>query len=313
VALLGTIAITDYGWYQFLSQRRYWDEANFWTPSAHWTFRAPEFSPFLFKLKAPHNAIAGFGYFARYARLPEWLAWESFSEANGCSSFEEMHSRVEQIRRRFRYVQPEGIPQIGCIIVVNVSFFSESEWIPQPADWPVRNLRPTRYDLETGEGARVWQECLHRSASYRVLEMPDDSASGVASRYGSPLMIRPRLGQGAFRVSVTEAYNRACAATGEHSLPALDAAHIKPFAKDGPHEVRNGLLLRADLHRLLEQGYVTVTHDQVLEVSNRLRDDYHNGRSYYPLHGTRIALPAIEADRPSRELLAWHNQHVFLS
>jgi hypothetical protein len=108
------------------------------------------------------------GYFARYARLPEWLAWESFSEANGCSSFEEMHSRVEQIRRRFRYVQPEGIPQIGCIIVVNVSFFSESEWIPQPADWPVRNLRPTRCDLETGEGARVWQECLHRSASYRV-------------------------------------------------------------------------------------------------------------------------------------------------
>jgi putative restriction endonuclease len=58
---------------------------------------------------------------------------------------------------------------------------------------------------------------------------------------------------------------------------------------------------------------VTVTHDHVLEVSNRLRDAYHNGRSYYPLHGTRITLPAIEADRPSRELLAWHNQHVFLS
>jgi putative restriction endonuclease len=111
---------------------------------------------------------------------------------------------------------------------------------------------------------------------------------------------------------VTEAYNRACAVTEEHSLPALEAAHIRPFAKDGPHEVRNGLLLRADLHRLFEQGYLTVTPKYTLEVSDRLRADYHNGRSYYPLRGTRISLPAVETERPTRELINWHNQNVFL-
>ena len=91
---------------------------------------------------------------------------------------------------------------------------------------------------------------------------------------------------------MTEAYKRACAVTQEHSLPALEAAHIRPFAKEGPHEVRNGLLLRADLHRLFEQGYLTVTPNYTLEVSDRLRDDYQNGQSYYPLRGTRISVPA---------------------
>jgi len=61
-----------------------------------------------------------------------------------------------------------------------------------------------------------------------------------------------------------------------NSLPALEAAHIRPFAKEGPHEVRNGLLLRADLHRLFEQGYLTVTPEYTLDVSDRLRYDYHN-------------------------------------
>ena len=104
-------------------------------------------------------------------------------------------------------------------------------------------------------------------------------------RYGTPQLIQPRLGQGIFRVAVMDAYSRACAVTQEHSLPALEASHIQPYAKDGPHDVRNGVLLRADLHRLFDQGYVTITPEHRLEVSPRLKEDYQNGRSYYPLHG----------------------------
>ena len=201
--------------------------------------------------------------------------------------------------------------QIGCIVVVNATFFSRDEWIPQPRDWAESNLRHTVYDLDVGEGARVWAECLAR-VSNRELRVAEAEAAGESQRYGSPVLIRPRLGQGAFRVSVTEAYKRACAVTQEHSLPALEAAHIRPFAKEGPHEVRNGLLLRADLHRLFEQGYLTVTPNYTLEVSDRLRHDYQNGRSYYPLRGTRISVPVLETERPTDDLLAWHNQNVFL-
>jgi hypothetical protein len=56
------------------------------------------------------------------------------------------------------------------------------------------------------------------------------------------------------------------------------SAHIREYAREGPHEVRNGILLRADLHRLFDKGDVTVTPELRLEVSERLRKDFHNGR-----------------------------------
>ena len=114
VPLQGVIAITDHGWYRFLSARPSITEVNFWTPSARTGFRTEPFSPFLFKLKAPHNAVCGFAYFAQYSRLPDWLAWEAFEEGNGCESFEEMRERIREIRSRIRYDETTGsyIPQL---------------------------------------------------------------------------------------------------------------------------------------------------------------------------------------------------------
>jgi putative restriction endonuclease len=132
-----------------------------------------------------------------------------------------------------------------------------------------------------------------------------------STRYGTPQLVAPRLGQGIFRVAVMDAYGRACAVTQEHSLPALEASHIQPYAKEGPHDVRNGVLLRADLHRLFDQGYVTITPEYRLEVSPRLKEDYRNGRSYYPLHGSTVSVPAAAADAPSVDFLRWHNERVY--
>src|SRR5690606_29695122 len=132
------------------------------------------------------------------------------------------------------------------------------------------------------EWSRVFAACLERAG-------PGISpVREAAARFGAPRLVTPRLGQGAFRVFVTEAYERACAVTGEHSLPALEAAHIRPYADDGPHDPRNGLLLRADLHRLFDQGFVTVTPEGRFEVGRRLREEFDNGRSYYPLHGATV-------------------------
>jgi putative restriction endonuclease len=131
-------------------------------------------------------------------------------------------------------------------------------------------------------------------------------------RYGAPQLVAPRLGQGTFRVAVLEAYSRACCVTAERSLPALEASHIRPYASAGPHEVSNGLLFRADLHRLFDKGYVTVTPELRLEVGARLRDEFHNGHSYHPLHGSRLRVPRDASLRPSSRCLQWHNQRVFL-
>lgn len=307
----GTIAVTDYGWYEYLLHREI-QEVNFWTPSARRAFHAPEFSPFLFKLKAPHNAICGFGYFTRWSSLPDWLAWDCFEEGNGCGSLAEMRERIGAIRRRIHYVQEGPLANIGCILLIQPTFFERDAWVPQPRDWHPRTVTNKGYDLSTGEGRRIWQACLERAAGQSAISSTSPSVHESISRYGAPYPFAPRLGQGTFRIAVTEAYQRACAVTAEHSLPALEAAHIRSFAQEGPHEIRNGLLLRADLHRLFDQGYLTVAPDHRLEVSRRLREDYHNGRSYYPLHGQVLRLPASVEERPALEFIQWHNEHVFL-
>ena len=80
------------------------EEVNFWTPSAHWGFRGEVGSPFFFKLKARYDhAVCGFAYFARYARLPDWLAWETFEARNGCPTLESMRERIGGIRARIDY------------------------------------------------------------------------------------------------------------------------------------------------------------------------------------------------------------------
>ena len=113
-------------------------------------------------------------------------------------------------------------------------------------------------------------------------------------------------------MKVLDAYGRACAVTGEHSLPVLEAAHIKPYASGGEHAVSNGLSLRSDLHRLFDRGYVTVDEDQRFVVGRRLKDDFENGRSYYGLQGQRIAETSHDGSAPSPASLAWHRENIFL-
>lgn len=209
--------------------------------------------------------------------------------------------------RRFR-----GQHRIGCILLAEPVFFAEDEWVVEPADWQANIVRGKGYELTEGEGARIWRECLDRATARRVQDLALQIAEARPRRYGNSVLVHPRLGQGSFRVSVLDAYQRACAVTREHSLPVLKAAHIRPFSEGGPHDVSNGLLLRSDIHRLFDAGYVTVTPEYRFEVSRRLKEEFENGRSYYPLHGQRILLPRKIAERPDSALLRWHNEDRFL-
>jgi putative restriction endonuclease len=110
---------------------------------------------------------------------------------------------------------------------------------------------------------------------------------------------------------VTDAYERRCVVTNERTLPVLEAAHIRPYAQSGPHEVSNGLLLRSDLHTLFDRGYLTVSPEKRLRVSGRIHEEFENGRDYYALDGQDIRLPIAPHLAPSRELLEWHADTIF--
>ena len=204
-----------------------------------------------------------------------------------------------------------GAFDVGCIIITAPIFFPEHEWVDPPADWARTGIQQGKTcELSHGEGARILQDWLERagrtSHAWNV-----DRASDREPRHGAPVDVRPRLGQGTFSLAVRDAYAGACAVTVEHSIPALEAAHITPYRDGGPHRIDNGLLLRSDVHRLFERDYVTVTPDYVFHVGARLREEFSNGRTYYPLDGSRITLPRNTNWQPDRVSLSWHREHVF--
>ena len=111
---------------------------------------------------------------------------------------------------------------------------------------------------------------------------------------------------------VTDSYSRRCSITGEKTLPVLEAAHIKPYALSGPHFISNGILLRSDMHKLFDSGYITITPDLKVEVSKKIKEEFENGREYYQYHGKDLLyLPNREIDKPATQFIDWHNNNVF--
>jgi putative restriction endonuclease len=299
------IGITDHDWFQFLAAKPELAEVNFWQPSAGRRPAALEPGQlFLFKLHAAQGgAIVGGGFFVKYEAMPVRWTWDAFGEENGAASFEEMVARIGRYRHKPIDVQAD---QVGCLVLVEPFFLDESEWIAPPAGWAPNIVQGKWLESAIGEGARIWDQVQLALAR----RMPRDHVI-AEDRYGKPILVHPRLGQGAFRLLVTDAYERRCAVTGERTLPVLDAAHIKPYAASGPHDLRNGLLLRKDLHALFDTGYLTVTPSYELRVSRRIREEYENGRDYCALDRRAIRMPQPSGAAPSREFLEWHGDTVF--
>ena len=191
-------------------------------------------------------------------------------------------------------------------------FWPTETWIANPIGWSGNIVRGRYYDTEKTEGANLWSSIQERLKEPFISTLPYQ-VQETKVRYGKPTLIQPRSGQGAFRVVVTDAYQRRCAITGESTLPVLEAAHIKPFAKSGVNEVSNGMLLRSDFHKLFDAGLVTVTPGLRIEVSTQIKEQWFNGKPYYRLHGKTLSnVPRDPANRPSENFLSWHNDNCYL-
>jgi putative restriction endonuclease len=300
------VGITDIGWYQFLASRPDVDEVNFWQPTAgRRTAALLAGEPFLFKLKARHGGfIVGGARFVTFGAYPANLVWEAFGQKNGAATYEEMLARILGLRSGIDRRVPG---MLGCNVLGDVWFLPQERWVAAPANWPANVQSGLWYDTASVPGRLLWD------AIQQARGIAADGSAIAEPRYGEPISVRPRLGQGGFRLLVTDAYARRCAITGERTLPALEAAHIKPYSLDGEHRVDNGLLLRRDLHALFDGGYVTVTPNHLLRVSRRIREEYENGRDYYALEGAQLRLPLPPNPPPSREFLEWHGDVVFRS
>jgi putative restriction endonuclease len=306
------IGVTDLEWYEFLSSRPELGEVNFWQPGGRTRFQAlARGDLFLFKLHSPNNYVVGGGFFETSSLLPVSIAWDTFGPMNGVGSLVQMRRRIEHFRRR--PAQPTEDYTVGNIVLQQAFFLRREAWIPVPTDFSLNIVQGKTYDLDSGKGSELFLELEERLSSRATTSTQMAVTEGVAARmFSDPVLARRRLGQGGFRILVTDTYDRQCAVTSEHTLPVLQAAHIKPVSQGGEHLVSNGLLLRSDVHTLFDRGYVTITPDLRFRVSRRLDEDWSNGKIYYALNNQRINLPRDHSCHPDAKTLEWHADTVFL-
>jgi len=297
------VGVTDYKWFKYLESISP-DEVNFWRPSGLGFGAIDIGEPFLFKLHSPMNKIVGGGFFVKSEKLPLSLAWDAFEEKNGASTYNELKNIINPLRST-----PENDPQIGCIILNQPFFWSDNKWIDIPKDWSKNIVIGKTYESTEELGKNLWGRV---QLNLEEMIIKTEQISEPSVMYGKEYLTKGRLGQGAFRILVTGAYDRRCAITGEKALPVLEAAHIKSFKEKGPNRINNGLLLRSDFHKLFDKGYITVTKDYRVEVSKKIKEEFNNGKHYYAYHGNELAVvPNFIEEKPNLEFIQWHNDNVF--
>ena len=120
----------------------------------------------------------------------------------------------------------------------------------------------------------------------------------------------------AFREQVLVAYEYSCAVCrmdiklDEKSL-ALDAAHIKWHAAGGPDIVPNGLALCSLHHRVFDKGGLTVDHDLLIRISERVMGTTGRQEALLRFNGEPLLRPQRDEQVPEGEFLDWHQRNVF--
>lgn len=301
------VGLTDRDWWEYVARTRP-VEANFWRPRDTREFRSLRPGDlFLFKLRKEHGGqIVGGAYFVRQWNLTPEVAWDAFEGDNGVATREEFFARLGGLGGR------GGGREIGCLLLSEPFSLTQPFEVP---DWPPSTVQGKTYDVASTEGASIFDAV--RGQGLRVGELFGDRVAQVRSPYDEPTEggqhpVRTRIGQGEFRLRTLENYRYTCAVTGEHTVPALEAAHILPVARRGRHRLDNGLCLRADVHRLFDRGLIAITPEYRIIISREIGELYLNGKPYYIHDGAELrALPEHPSAQPDRAALAAHVESRF--
>ena len=110
-----------------------------------------------------------------------------------------------------------------------------------------------------------------------------------------------REGTLAFRADIMRAWEGRCGLSGCGVEQVLDAAHMRPYLGLHTNLLCNGILLRADLHRLFDRGLLAfkyVDSRLVVVTSPKLA-----GSDYEAMQGRAIPLPKDAAARPHPKIV----------
>ena len=292
------IGVTDPEWYKCLRQLNPPPQfVNYW----RMTNRDPDMyngQLFLFRLRSgsqieelgisgkrgnrTDNGLyyVGGAYFSEWKRLTISEAWTKYKTANGVSSLESFVSLIRSNIERDtnttnenRNITPNDVDEQTVILchILRDPFFLAT---PFKSSYRITRGQPVpKAHTEDEGGMIVYQKVLQQ-----LLAIPEETVAGsmempIKSENEQRYIVceaKRRIGQEEFRKRLLDIYKNRCAITGDSVQPLLQAAHILPYAQGGSHDDSNGILLRADFHVLFDEGYITISPDYRVVVSNEL-------------------------------------------
>jgi putative restriction endonuclease len=150
---------------------------------------------------------------------------------------------------------------------------------------------------------------LSKALPNELLHMFEKQVAMLPRTTEAERLVILRVGQNLFREGLLDLWEGRCAVTGLTVSALLRASHIKPWADcetDAERlDVYNGILLAPHLDAAFDRGFITVTDDGSIVVSDALEAD---------------ARATLGLDRPLRVLgladahrayLPWHRDRVF--
>lgn len=127
---------------------------------------------------------------------------------------------------------------------------------------------------------------------------PPKTPAGKSER-----MVRERPGQAVFRRNLKAAYGNRCCISGCSIAEVLEGAHIDPYIAPKSDNLRNGLLLRSDLHTLFDHFLIAIDPATfVIHVAEQARGT----AGYTDLDGVVLKFPTDPSHHPDLGALKRH-------
>ncbi|WDV44091.1 HNH endonuclease [Clostridiaceae bacterium M8S5] len=290
------VAPTDIEWFSYLRQRENKiNEFNFWTPTPWNIKKINKGDKFYFLLKSPYRKIGGYGYFKYYKNLSITDAWKKFGKSNGVEDLQALIKKTSKyVHKNTEKKVSNNDYKIGCIVLQSPRFLMDEGFYSLNdigIDFPgnIVKLKYFEHDLES-----------QINNKFRLVN--EDKVEYSKNK------VKKRHGQRIFREKLIKAYEGRCAITDETCIEVLEAAHIQPYINRDSNDVRNGILLRSDLHKLFDEGLITIGTNYNIILSDKLKSN-----QYKQYSNRSIRLPKNKIDYPNSLALKYHNRYIFRS
>lgn len=114
-----------------------------------------------------------------------------------------------------------------------------------------------------------------------------------------------------FADKVKANYEYTCAITGIRTKEFLVASHIIPWSKDKDNRINplNGICLSSLVDKAFDKGYISISDDLKVIVSEKIKNDKELFDIIKPYEGKKLNVRRKFA--PDKNFLKWHRENIF--